>query len=226
MNTVKNIIIFIVIATLLFFIFSPYLNLEKLPLGLNDTIKTWKDKDSLQHAKIPIIETEKTEHFLDIKSKDKKIQELQELVKKYKSEIKNQGSITNIETETRFDTIFPSTADSINDKKCTILDYINNSWIISTFGFHNGSTIFSLKVKNTYSIILGEENNGLFKPKVPYAEVINNNPYSETTSLRTYKVSLPKQKHFSFGPYIGYGISTVGPQMSVGIGVQYAIIKF
>ena len=54
-----------------------------LVISLNDTLKTWKDKDSLSHAKIQIIETERTKDFLSLQSKDEEIIKLQKTVKQY-----------------------------------------------------------------------------------------------------------------------------------------------
>ena len=55
---------------------------------------------------------------------------------------------------------------------------------------------------------------------------MNENPYSETKSLRTYQV-IKKDKKFSVGPFIGYGIGTNFIfQPSIGVSVQYNIIRF
>ena len=87
------------------------------------------------------------------------------------------------------------------------------------------STKLDLKIKNEYSIIIGEEKDGFLKKK-SFVEIINKNPYSMTESLRTYEVS-QKKKKFSIGPYIGYGIGVnFIPQATVGIGLTYSLFKF
>lgn len=198
---------------------------ENLIESLNDTIKIWRDKDGLSHSKIQIIETTNANSFLKLKIKDKEIIELQEQVKKYKDWLKNQGSITIFTSTTQFDTIYESKIipSEINDS--SFLAEINNEWIQTKFGYRNDSTFYNLKVYNKYSIVLGEEKDGLFKRK-SYVEITNYNPYSETTSLRTYQVSQNK-KSFSFGPQIGVGFnSDFKLEPYLGIGIQYSLIKF
>lgn len=207
-------------------------NTEKdLINSLQDTLKVWKDKDSLNHAKIQVIETQKTKDFLNLQTKNEEIQKLQQLVKDNQKKLKDKGSVTYIAGKTKFDTVFITKLEYVEilgDN--TIHDSISNSWITSHFGFSKDSVYFDLTVTNRYSVIIGEEKEGLFKPPRLYVEVINENPYSETTSLRTYQVSNnSKPKRFSIGPMIGAGISYNKRFIFtpvIGIGLQYSLIKF
>ena len=85
--------ILMVIIAILYFTNISYQKEAKenanLVISLNDTLKTWKDKDSLSHAKIQIIETERTKDFLPLQSKDEEIIKLQKTVKQYEKQIKN-----------------------------------------------------------------------------------------------------------------------------------------
>ena len=200
--------------------------------SLNAELTTWKDKDSLSHAKIQIIETEKTKDFLSLQSKDKDIIKLQKTVKQYEKQIKNQGSVTNFTSETKITTKDSLVTDSVCGK-CSFYFSNSNPWfsvdasIYPTDTPNQLSLSLDLKVKNEYSVIVGEEKQGLFKKPKPFVEVLNHNPYSETESLRTYQVSTPKLKRWGVGPQIGFGLNsnfTTGAY--VGIGLHYSFFNF
>jgi hypothetical protein len=196
---------------------------DNLIEALNDTIVTWKDKDGLSHSKIQVLETSNTEMFLAIQSQDTIIQELQIEVEKYKKRIKNQGSVTVFNTITEYDTTFKyrNFPDS-----CQFTDNINNDFIKASYGINkDNQSFFSLKTYDKYTVVIGEEKEGLFKKK-PYVEVVNHNPYSQTKTLRTYQ-TLQKKKNFSVGPHIGVGLTTdLSIRPYIGIGLQYTILRF
>ena len=201
-------------------------------ISLNDTLKTWKDKDSLSHAKIQIIETERTKDFLSLQSKDEEIIKLQKTVKQYEKQIKNQGSVTNFASETKIITKDSLVTDSVCGK-CSFYFSNSNPWysvdasIYPTETPNQLSLSLDLKVKNEYSVIIGEEKQGLFKKPKPFVEVLNHNPYSETKSLKTYQVSNNvRVKRFGIGPNISAGFDDKGFSWFIGFGLQYNLIKF
>lgn len=191
-----------ILSFIILFIFSGFLVLkiqdlnrerkESLNLinALGDTIKIWKDKDGLNRSKISVLESYRTQDFLTLQTKDRQILELQKRVKEYKDKLKEGSSVTIIKGETVYDTIY-ETKDSIREilGEISIIDTVDNKWITSVFGFNKDSTIYSLKVRNNYTVVIGEEKQGFLKPRKPFAEVINENPYSVTDTLRTYRVS-------------------------------------
>lgn len=194
---VFRILIGLAILSLFFYLFNEISNKSSkikeqnnLINSLYDTVQVWKDEDGKNRAKISVLKTSKTQDFLRINTQDSTIKELQSLVSKYKNKLNDGSSVTIIKGSTKFDTIY-ETKETIKYLlgDISIVDTINNDWITSVFGFKRDSTIFSLKVKNDLSLIIGEDSQGWFKPKIPFAEVINNNPYAETDVLRTYKVT-------------------------------------
>ena len=228
--------ILMVIIAILYFTNISYQNEAKenanLVISLNDTLKTWKDKDSLSHAKMQIIETERTKDFLSLQSKDEEIIKLQKTVKQYEKQIKNQGSVTNFASETKIITKDSLVTDSVCGK-CSFYFSNSNPWysvdasIYPTETPNQVSLSLDLKVKNEYSVIIGEEKQGLFKKPKPFVEVLNHNPYSETKSLRTYQVSNNvRVKRFGIGPNISVGFNDKGFSWFIGIGLQYNLIRF
>ena len=228
--------ILMVIIAILYFTNISYQKEAKenanLVISLNDTLKTWKDKDSLSHAKIQIIETERTKDFLSLQSKDEEIIKLQKTVKQYEKQIKNQGSVTNFASETKIITKDSLVTDSVCGK-CSFYFSNSNPWfsvdasIYPTKTPNQLSLSLDLKVKNEYSVIVGEEKQGLFKKPKPFVEVLNHNPYSETKSLRTYQVSNNvRVKRFGIGPNISAGLNDKGFSWYIGFGLQYNLIRF
>ena len=201
-----------------------------------DTIKFWKNRDGENVSRITALSFERIEDFIRIRTKDDTIKQLQNLVTKYKKQLNNGGSATIIHTVTEYDTTYISNIhlDTIYFPTVTLLDSVRNKWISSRFGFINGNTTFSLSVDNVYSVVIGEENRGLFKKTRAFAEVTNHNPYTKTKVLRTYQVAKKKQNHWGIGPNFSVSAipvlsgGSVGLQFlpTVGIGVQYNLINF
>ena len=235
-----------IISTLLLLILSSLLilgyekgkreELQSFYDASQDTIRFWKNKNGENVARIAVLSFERTEDFIRIKTKDDTIKKLQDLVAKYKKQLNNGGSATIIQTVTEYDTTYVSNIhlDTIYFPTATLLDSVRNRWISSHFGFINGNTTFSLSVDNVYSVVIGEENRGLFKKTRTFAEVTNHNPYTKTKVLRTYQVAKKKQSHWGIGPNFSVSAipvlseGSVGLQFlpTIGIGVQYNFIKF
>jgi len=241
--------ILIIVLLMLGTVFYLYTNSLKSQLkeqtnlvsSLNDTIKVWKDKDSLNHAKIEVIKTSSTKDFINLKSKDKEIIALQETVKKYKKQLSKPGSsVTNFTSETKIDNSFSTKKDTVETKvvgndtikthkylyDIELKDKKEKIWVTGNAVATKDSLHLTQKIINEYSVIIGEESQGWFKPKKPFAEVINLNPFSETTKLRTYQVEIKPIKKISIGPGVYYGIgNNFQPQVFIGIGIQYNFIR-
>lgn len=199
---------------------------EGLLSSMNAELITWKDKDSLNHAKIETIQTENTKAFLALTTQDSTIKELQNVVHDFRKYLKNRGSVTNVtnvtEVHNHAGTIV--TTDSANNPVYTS-NHNLDGWVVGEVVASYDSTKLNLKVKNEYSIIIGEEKDGFMKKK-PFVEVINKNPYSMTKTVRTYEVS-QKVKKFHIGPYVGVGVgNTLVPQVNIGVGLTYSLFRF
>jgi len=202
--------------------------------SLNDTIKIWKDKDSLSHSKIEVIKTSNTKNFINLKSNDKEVQELQKLVKSYGDKLKKQGSVTIFSSNTNVDTTIVTKVDTIDILKDKLIikkplyysSFNLKGWVTGITKATEDSIQINLKVKNEYSVIIGEESQGWFKPKKPFVEVINKNPYSETIKLKTYQVEITPIKKIGVGAGVYYGVgSDFQSQVFVGVGIQYNFIR-
>lgn len=204
---------------------------KELISSLNDTIKTWKDKNGNSVSEISLLQTSKVNDFLEIQSKDKEIQELQAIVKDNKSKLGKQGSVTNITTNTKADISAVTKTDTVIIDNTKHIVYKSNfnlkNWITGNVIAAKDSTKINLSVKNQYSVILGEEGS-FFSKKKPYIKVINYNPYSETKSLRAYQVQDTRAKlRFNWSLYLGAGVTyskgefIPGPQVGAGATISF-----
>lgn len=187
---------------------------SKIIESLNDSISYYRDVEGILHSKISVIEDD---YFLKLKLKDKEINELQDLVKKYK----NVKSATIIKTETKI-------VEKIVNK--TVLDTISNTPIYeSSFNLKDyiwgnivakkDTTDIKINIKNDFNIVTYKERGKLV------LDVSDKNPYSVTKVQRSY-INLPKQKRFGLGVNAGYGISKSGLSTYIGLGVNYNILNF
>lgn len=203
---------------------------------LTDSLKIYKTKDGLNAAKIQVIQTEREKDFLKIKNLEGTNLELQNLVKNKDKEIDELNVALILASETVYiDTTkvyYPIGGDTILFSQSVLLDRINNDWIDATFGFNRGFSYIDLRIRNQYNVLIGYEGKTLFKPGIPYARVVNLNPYTITTDMKVYQVSLPKPKKFGISLQTGFGglldlyNKNLGYGIYAGIGFNYTIFSW
>ena len=167
----KNLIVSGVIIILLGIIFALFLRLQKekadfrdqrdLYEAITDTVKFYKNKDSLNVAKIQVMQTDKESDFLKIKNLTGTNLELQNLIKNKDKKIKDLNTALIHKDETVYiDTLrmyYPIGGDTIIFSQSVLLDTINNKWINAKYGFNRGLSYLDLKVYNEYQITIGYE---------------------------------------------------------------------
>jgi hypothetical protein len=214
---------------------SDYKKQVELYNSITDTVKFYKNKDSLNVAKIQVMQTDKESDFLKIKNLMGTNLELQNLIKDKDKKIKDLNTALIHKDETVYiDTLrmyYPIGGDTIIFSQSVLLDTINNKWINAKYGFNKGFSYLDLKVYNEYQITIGYEGGNLFKKGTPYGIVTNMNPYTLPIDMRVYQVSVPKQKRMGISFQTGFGgvydmknnNISYGPY--VGLGLNYNIIK-
>ena len=243
LNKITSIVSIVLIIILSFFIVrscnQDKIISEKTNLinALNDTVKIWKDKNGISHSKTEVIKTSSISDFLKQNVKDKETKELQNVVKENKNRLGKQGSVTKFNGIIEFEKEIPTLRDTIYIPKdgLVIKKPVYNSsfdmdgWVTGSVKASEDSTKINLRIKNDYTVIIGEEKTGFLGlgKRKPFVEVTNKNPYSETTSLKTYQVENYKIKRFGIGPNISYSLGANGQLYpTFGIGLQYNIIRF
>jgi hypothetical protein len=188
-------------------------NTDKLE-SLTDSIKYYKDNYNVLHSRISIIEAD---NFTKIKSKDKDIQELQELVKKYK----NVQAATVIKTETKVveKIVNKPIFDTISRETAYYSKFDLDGFVWGEIIAKKDSTDLILNIRNDFNIVSHYDKGKLV------LDVSDKNPYSITKSQRSY-INLPKQKRWGLGINTGYGVSKSGLSPYIGLGVNYNLINF
>ena len=188
-------------------------NIDKLE-SLTDSIKYYRDNYNVLHSRISIIEAD---NFTKIKSKDKDIQELQELVKKYK----NVQAATVIKTETKVveKIVNKPIFDTISRETAYYSKFDLDGFVWGEIIAKKDSTDLILNIRNDFNIVSYYDKGKLI------LDVSDKNPYSITKSQRSY-INLPKQKRWGLGINAGYGVSKSGLSPYIGLGVNYNLINF
>ena len=188
-------------------------NIDKLET-LTDSIKYYKDNYNVLHSRISIIEAD---NFTKIKSKDKDIQELQELVKKYK----NVQAATVIKTETKVveKIVNKPIFDTVSRETAYYSKFDLDGFVWGEIIAKKDSTDLILNIRNDFNIVSYYDKGKLI------LDVSDKNPYSITKSQRSY-INLPKQKRWGLGINAGYGVSKSGLSPYIGLGVNYNLINF
>ena len=182
--------------------------------SLTDSIQYYKDSYNVLHSKISIIEAD---NFTKINSKDKDIQELQELVKKYK----NVQAATVLKTETKVveKIVNKPILDTISKETAYYSKFDLEGFVWGEIIAKKDSTDLILNIRNDFNIVSHYEKGKLV------LDVSDNNPYSITKSQRSY-INLPKQKKWGLGISVGYGANKNGLSPYIGLGVNYNLLSF
>ena len=235
----KNILIVVLIILLLVLTYcnrnykGQYEEQVELTNTLNSALVTWKTSDSLNVANIEVMQTLRASDFAKIKNLQGTNEELRILVSDYKDRLKKQGSVTILKTETNVQ--FKDTTKVIYKKDTVyIKDSFSDPWVSLQYNSILCDSIltstFDLRVNNSYDIILGEISQGVFKDRLMKVEVINKNPYTSTTDIKSYSVKPMKPKRWGVGPMIGFGgyfgDKGIGYGAFIGIGITYNLIQF
>tara|TARA_R110000851_G_scaffold97156_4_gene210696 strand:+ start:310 stop:1053 length:744 start_codon:yes stop_codon:yes gene_type:complete len=195
-----------------------------------DELKTWKNKDGENLAKIQVLETRNEKTFLAFKSQDSTIQQLQKLVRSNRSLFKNsRGTAGIIKSETKIDTIAPTTVTKDTENNPIYTAFIKDKWYNINSVATKDSTRVKLNTFHNISLVMGSEGKGFLKKKKSFATAKDDNPYSNIKDMRIYNVT-EDIKHFVIGPYAGFGATIAGPDIKIGwqigFGVTYKLFEF
>lgn len=182
--------------------------------SLTDSIQYYKDNYNVLHSKISIIEAD---NFTKINSKDKDIQELQELVKRYK----NVKAATFIKTETKIveKIVNKPVLDTVSKETAYYSKFDLEGFVWGEIIAKKDSTDLILNIRNDFNIVSHYEKGKLV------LDVSDKNPYSITKSQKSY-INLPKQKKWGLGISAGYGANKNGLSPYIGLGVNYNLLSF
>ena len=182
----------------------------------NDSIIKYKNKLNQEVTKTSVLSTTNVNLLLNLKTKDRDVIELQNMLKQAKKENKELSSALVIRNATII-----SLKDSLhniitgwtqpNKDSCYRYPIYSKDFSIDscyTKGHVSlGLTSFNidLKVNNDFDVSIGEEKDGWFKKK-QFAEIVNKNKCTTTTNLKVYDKKEKKTniiKPFGIGVIVG-----------------------
>jgi hypothetical protein len=198
---------------------------------MSDTIVKYRNKEGVLFAKTQVLKAENTKAFTDIKSKDSTIQKLQNLVVEYKRKLKEPGStaiVISTEGEASGQTATVVTVDpdcpDANPTYTGLYDF--NGWVWGEVIANKDSIGVSVRYRDEFSVVIGEEG-GFLKKKKPFALITSKNPYTDIKEYKTFQVEAPPPKRFSVGPGLMFGLGAeFKPGIFAGVAVQYSLIRF
>jgi hypothetical protein len=212
---------------------------ETLNKALGDSLVTWRDKEGNFKANITLLEYQNADYFTKWNTADSTVVKLQALVTKYKKELSKKGSATIITTDAEIDITEPTIVYRDTTKPCDPVyktefeimgtgKYKKTKWVWGEVTATKDSTQIGMRFHEEIDVVLGQEKTGflgLGKPR-PFAEVTLHNPFNKVSTLKSFNVTPPPVKRFGVGPVVAYGVgSGFVPQVFVGIGVNYSILK-
>ena len=180
-------LIILIIWVSALYVFLRQANTNETVVVNNTELQYWKDKDSLNNAKLAVLEGERASLMIVIDKKDKA---LVEALKDRKTKV-----FTRVETVTNFDTVISTKYDTVS--KSFVGNY-DNSWVKQKIRFKNDSLyVDSLVVNNKLELVEKKVKGG------SELHIKQLNPYSTTNNAVIYKV---KEKKANKGWWIALGV--------------------
>lgn len=179
---------------------------NKSSITTTDSTTYWKDKYGTEHISRLTAETNTAAS--------------RQLYDSVKNRIKNNPqTITAVGTTTtgtitpQIDTIY------LNDSTTEYNFKYNDHWL-SLDGTIGKQPIINYRVTDSIIITTCKKN------KATYIDGYSLNPNVHLTGITNLKLSTGKQTHFSIGPYIGYSWNGKIWSTTIGISLQYSLVKF
>jgi len=177
--------------------------LESLMASMQDTIKTFKNKDGEQVSQIASLQGSKQNLLLALGKSDARLSKL----------IKEGATVgASFAQTTKIDTVMILKTDTVNgviERNSSISD----KWMSIDVKERNDSLQAKVEMKDEITVSFKDVSQGLFKKKKSVVEVTNANPYVKIDGLRSFEIP---QKKSNLGFWLGIGI---------GAGAGYLLFK-
>lgn len=214
----------IVLAFLLFKSQYKYKELDNLHKASVSTMETFRNEKGQLVSKIEAYETQRTKDFLAFVTRDSLTIELQKEVKAMNKYLREQGSVTNFETEGEAEVV--TETEVIEDEEGSPIyksKFDLDGWVFGSSIATKDSTSYKIGYKDKYSVVVGLEPTGflgLGKGK-PFGQITSSNPYNTVKTMKTYQVGLPPKKNVSIGPSLNMGVDFTGRiYTTIGVSIQ------
>lgn len=199
--------------------------------AITDSLKVSKDKLGRQIGEITDLRVSNVKYLKDLANKDSDVQKLLNEVKKLKDAY--NGILVSSNTSdngSTITTVIEGDTVIVNDTVYIYPTYKSEwdeKWSYGYIEARRDSIKRQVTLRNEFIVVQSYQREGFLKPKVGKATITNNNPNTVTTGLRTFSIDYPKSK-VNIGPSLNYGISTTTfkPDVTIGVSVQYTMLRF
>jgi len=207
-------------------------DLEEVADTASDSLETYRNKNGQLVAEIKSFDLVNEEVLLNLKTNDKTIKRLQDVVKGFEGKLA-AAIVASSETGSQGSTATKISGGDTVKNGDTVLIYPNysttwsNSWEEGFINASRDSIFREIKIRNDYSFTIGKVSNGWFKKREVSVQMTNLNPNTVTRELRSYNVKQePKRLNFVVYGGAGYqfGVGIV-PQIGIGLGYTLLSIK-
>lgn len=200
---------------------SPAAVISPIQIVKSDSVQYWKDVAGREHARAQVSEG----NYATLRAYNDKL--IDSVIATLKIQGKQLEGITAIGTQTRAVIVPKVDTVLVHDQPALHFSY-NDRWIDIDGVLPAGapqityitrdSLIFTHYRKRTGFLGLGRT--------VTYLDGYSINPNSKVTGVTDLRFVTDKPKRFGIGPYIGYGYDGLRWAPSMGISLQYSLIKF
>jgi len=214
MKTLSKYIPYVIIVILILLYFRSCESKKELATAYTaaaDTLSITKNKLGQETAQKELIQTENKKAFLNMEAQNEEIAELQKVVKKLRGKNVAATILTNA-TERDIviltDTILLT--DTVGSVVYPIYKYTKlTEWEDFNISASKDSVSMDYKIYNKFIITQSmEKTGGLFSKRVPSIVVKNENPYTVTKNLQSFRIECNCKKPMWFG--IGAGLGFLG----------------
>jgi hypothetical protein len=205
-------------------------DLEEVSDTASDSLETYRNQNGELVAEIKSFDLSNEKELLALKTQDKAIQRLQEVVKGFEGKLA-AAIIASGETSDKGATATEiSGGDTVKSGDTVFIYPIYSTewaekWSEGIIKASRDSITRDIKIKNDYSFTLGKKSNGWFKKREVVVEMTNLNPNTVTKELRSYNVR-QEPKRLNLVVYGGAGYQFgVGIVPQIGLGLGYTLIS-
>lgn len=189
----------------------------------NDSIRIWQDDASRWHGEALTAQVTKADlqQFFAM--------EVEQIRKDFDVKLKNVTAYMQATTDTR-DTVLMKTDSTTkiiiqSPSGDTAKFQYTDQWSRFDAVLTPKQMQLSYLVRDSVSFVTAYKRAGLFAPQQLTLQGISYNPNTRISGIRNITITTPV-KRFSAGPYVGYGWTGSSWAPSIGVSIQYSLLKF
>jgi hypothetical protein len=224
-RVVVTIVIFCLLLVLIGFIRScdkPSEPIQSLDYQIaNDSIAHYRDELNRLVVENRTLTTASLQDFLNFQQKEREynqeITRLQKLVKEFRKDMRGGGVAIVTSSTSQASGQFETRVDTIEVYPTYRFDYDFEGWIWGNVVARPDFSEIEVNYKDELDILV--KDNSVF--------VRGNNPFNQSYEVKSFRMPKPKEKRFGIGPAFNVGLNNnFSFNTSVGIGIQYSLIRF